>query len=97
MEFYDITKQDKPHPGEYILYVPSQAIVLCGAYMGDRIKVLHNGRVLEDKVENFKKIKIGMKEIKHKMVLRMEHWNQFHLIPLKRNIILFIFQGITNT
>ena len=47
MEFYDITEQDKPYPGEYILYVPSQAIVLCGAYMGDRIKVLYNGRVLE--------------------------------------------------
>jgi|TARA_R110000822_G_scaffold302793_1_gene427247 hypothetical protein len=70
MEFYDITEQDKPHPGEYILYVPSQAIVLCGAYMGDRIKVLHNGRVLEDKVENFKKIKIGMKEKKQKFVSR---------------------------
>ena len=45
MEFYDITEQDKPYPGEYILYVPSQAIVLGGAYMGDRIKVLHNGSI----------------------------------------------------
>ena len=70
MEFYDITEDDIPHPGEYILYVPSQSIVLCGAYMGDRIKVLYNGRVLEDKVENFKKIKIGMKEKKQKFVSR---------------------------
>ena len=58
MEFYDITDEAKPHPGEYILYVPSQTIVLCGAYTGTHIKALHNGRVLKDRVENFKKIKI---------------------------------------
>ena len=68
MEFYDITEEAYPHPGEYILYVPSQAIVLRGAYTGERIKALHNGKLLEDKVENFKKIKIGMKERKAKFV-----------------------------
>ena len=78
MEFYDITEDVYPHPGEYILYVPSQAIVLCGAYTGERIKALHNGKILEDRVENgkvlkdrvenFKKIKIGKKERKAKFV-----------------------------
>jgi len=42
MEFYDITEDAYPHPGEYILYVPSQAIVLCGAYTGTHIKALHS-------------------------------------------------------
>jgi len=70
MEFQDITESHYPHPGEYIFYVPNSTIVLCGAFMGDRIKVLHNGRVVEDKVENFKKIKIGMKEKKQKFVSR---------------------------
>ena len=68
MEFYDITEDAYPHPGEYILYVPSQAIVLCGAYTRTHIKALHNGKVLKDRVENFKKIKIGMKERKAKFV-----------------------------
>lgn len=70
MEFYDITEDTFPHPGEYIYYVPSQAVVLCGAYTGTRIKALHNGKLVEDKVENFKKIKIGMKEKKQKFVSR---------------------------
>jgi hypothetical protein len=66
MEFYEITDEDKPHPGEYILYVPSRAIVLCGAYTGARIKALHNGKLIEDKAENFMKIKIGTKEKRKK-------------------------------
>jgi|TARA_R110000824_G_scaffold315580_1_gene502729 hypothetical protein len=70
MEFYDITEDDIPHPGEYILYVPSQSIVLCGAYMGSHIKALLNGKVIKDRAENFKKIKIGMKEKKQKFVSR---------------------------
>lgn len=70
MEFQDITENHSPHPGEYILYVPSNSIVLCGAFLGDRIKVLHNGRVVEDQVENFKKIKLNEVEKKEKFVSR---------------------------
>ena len=70
MEFYDITEDTFPHPGEYIYYVPSRAVVLCGAYMGARIKALHNGKLVEDKVENFKKIKIGLKEKRQKFTSR---------------------------
>ena len=68
MEFYEITEEAYPHPGEYIFHEPSQSIVLCGAYTGTHIKALHNGRVLKDKAENFKKIKIGTKERKEKFV-----------------------------
>jgi len=70
MEFYDITEDATPHPGEYIFHEPSQSIVLCGAYTGTHIKALHNGKVLKDRVENFKKIKIGMKEKRQKFVSR---------------------------
>ena len=70
MEFYDITEDAYPHPGEYILYVPSQTIVLFGAYTGTHIQALHNGRVIKDNVEKFKQIKIGMKEQKEKFVSR---------------------------
>ena len=70
MEFYDITEEDKPHPGEYIFHVPSQSIVLMRRVYGRPYKGLHNGKVLKDKVENFKKIKIGMKEKKQKFVSR---------------------------
>tara|TARA_B100000900_G_scaffold391182_1_gene385549 strand:+ start:979 stop:1209 length:231 start_codon:yes stop_codon:yes gene_type:complete len=70
MEFQDITESYYPHPGEYIFYVPNSTIVLCGAFMGDRIKVLHNGRVVEDKVENFKKIKLNKTEKRDKFVPR---------------------------
>lgn len=70
MEFYDITEDAFPHPGEYIYYVPSRAVVLCGAYMGTRIKALYNGKLVEDKVENFKKIKIGIKEKRQKFTSR---------------------------
>ena len=70
MEFQEITEKYFPHPGEYILYIPSNSIVLCGAFMGDRIKVLHNGREVEDKVENFKKIKLNKTEKRDKFVPR---------------------------
>jgi len=70
MEFCEITEDSYPHPGEYILYIPAQSIVICGAFMGDRIKAIHNGRVVEDHVENFKKIKITKREKRQKFVPR---------------------------
>ena len=70
MDFEEITDDIYPHPGEWILYVPDNAFVLCGAYMGDKIKVLHKGRVIEDKVENFKKVKVKKKEQKQNFVSR---------------------------
>ena len=70
MQFYEITKDNPPHPGEYILYSPDNSIVVCGAFMGNKIKVLYNGKIIVDKVENFKKIKIPAKERKKKLVSR---------------------------
>ncbi len=59
MEFEDIKEESKVHPGEYLLYNPTQEIVMCGAYRPNKgtIKVFSNGRLMEDKIENFRKIK----------------------------------------
>tara|TARA_R110000824_G_scaffold137783_3_gene302461 strand:+ start:1260 stop:1502 length:243 start_codon:yes stop_codon:yes gene_type:complete len=65
MEFYDITEEDKVSPGEYILHKPTQAVVLCGIFSreADEIKALNNGKLIEDIIKNFQKIKIPKKEI----------------------------------
>ena len=59
MDFYDITEEQKAFPGEYLLYMPTKQIVLCGAYkrIDGTIKALNNGQLLEDKIEKFKKIR----------------------------------------
>ena len=59
MEFQEISDELKVHPGEYILHQPSQQIVLCGAFNRKEgfIKALARGRLMEDRIENFKKIK----------------------------------------
>lgn len=64
MEFYDITSETKVYPGEYLLYKPKQEIVLCGAYIPSRnkIKVLAQGRMIEDNIQNFQKIKLTKEE-----------------------------------
>ena len=61
MEFDEITDGVKVYPGEYILHTPSNQIVLCGAFKGSvgLIKALVNGRVMEDKIEHFQKIKVS--------------------------------------
>jgi hypothetical protein len=68
MKFCDIDKDAKVFPGEYILYEPKNQIVLCGAFNRKEnfIRVLHNGRLLQDKIENFKKIELSKKERKQK-------------------------------
>ena len=64
MEFEKITDKIKVHPGEYILHEPTQQIVLCGAYRPaeGKIKAIARGKLLEDKIENFQKIKLSSKE-----------------------------------
>jgi hypothetical protein len=64
MNFYPIENDTMVYPGEYLLHVPSQEIILCGAYkkgMGI-IKGMARGRLMEDKIENFKKIKLTQQE-----------------------------------
>ena len=72
MEFQEISDDLKVHPGEYILHKPSQQIVLCGAFKKKEgtIKVLANGRLMEDKIENFQKINLNSKERRKKVISR---------------------------
>ena len=60
MKFEKITHELKVSPGEYILHKPTQQIVVCGAYKPEEgtIKAIVSGRIMEDKIENFKKIKL---------------------------------------
>ncbi len=64
MKFYDITEDHKVHPGEYLLYKPAQAIVLCGAFQrdADKVKAMLNGRLIEGPIKDFQKISLTGKE-----------------------------------
>jgi len=66
VNFTEISENTKVHPGEYILHVPSNQIVLCGAFNKklNEIRVLANGKMFSDKVANFKKINLSTKERK---------------------------------
>ena len=68
MEFEIIDEGATVYPGEYILHKPSNQIVLCGAFKkGEgKIKVMANGRLMEDNIENFQKIKLSEKERKER-------------------------------
>ena len=59
MEVYKIEEEAKVFPGEYLLHVPSNQIVLCGAFkrIQGLIKYMAHGKLAEDKIENFNKIK----------------------------------------
>ena len=59
MEFYKSEEEAKVFPGEYLLHVPSNQIVLCGAFkrIQGLIKYMAHGKLAEDKIENFNKIK----------------------------------------
>jgi len=72
MNFQEITEDSKVYPGEYLLHVPSNQIVVCGAYkpMEGKIKALANGRLMEDAIDNFQKIKLSKAERKKKTVRR---------------------------
>ena len=72
MEFYPISDKDKAAPGEYLLHTPSNEIVLCGAFKRSegKIKALSHGTLMEDKIENFHKIKLNKKERKKRTVRR---------------------------
>ncbi len=72
MKFQEISEDLKVHPGEYVLHQPSQQIVLVGAFKKKEglIKVLARGKLMEDKIENFKKIRLSREEIKEKRLSR---------------------------
>ena len=64
MQFYEITEDLKASPGEYIFHTPTNQIVLCGSFNREKnqIKVLAHGRLVVDKIQNFKKIRINQSE-----------------------------------
>ncbi len=66
MKFTDITEESKVFPGEYVLHKPSSAIVLVGAFNReqDNIRAFKDGRLFEDKIENFNKITLDQTEYK---------------------------------
>ena len=68
MKFTEIEKNMKVSPGEYILHVPSKQIVLCVSFSwtNGNIKVLSQGKMFVDKIENFKKINVTAKDRKEK-------------------------------
>lgn len=72
MKFQAIKKASRVSPGEYLLHTPSQQIVLCGGVKRDEgvIRVLANGRLLEDKIENFQKIFLPRKDLRKTKVKR---------------------------
>tara|TARA_B100000282_G_scaffold196919_1_gene143926 strand:- start:948 stop:1184 length:237 start_codon:yes stop_codon:yes gene_type:complete len=64
MKFLDIRESDKVHPGEYVLHLPTNQIVLCGSFNRERktMKVMLRGKLHEDKIENFQKIQLSHRE-----------------------------------
>tara|TARA_Y100000592_G_scaffold524_1_gene840 strand:+ start:1585 stop:1824 length:240 start_codon:yes stop_codon:yes gene_type:complete len=65
MRFQEIKKESKVFPGEYLLHLPTNQIVLVGAFNFDEdfIRCLNNGRLMTDAVKNFKKIQMSQKEL----------------------------------
>jgi len=72
MEFFDIHADSKAYPGEYLLHIPSKKIVVCGAFKPEegKIKALSHGRLFEDAITNFQKIKLTREERKSRTVRR---------------------------
>ena len=50
MEFIEISEGKSVFPGEYLLYVPRQKVVVCGAFkpIEGRIRALVDGQLRQD-------------------------------------------------
>ncbi len=72
MEFENIGDETMVYPGEYILHKPTNQIVLCGAFKKKegKIKAMARGRLMEDTIENFQKIKLSDKDKKQRKLSR---------------------------
>tara|TARA_R110000782_G_scaffold167679_1_gene259876 strand:+ start:127 stop:369 length:243 start_codon:yes stop_codon:yes gene_type:complete len=64
MKFVEILEGAKVFPGEYILHVPTNQVVLCGAFSPDSgdIRAMARGKMFSDKIVNFKKISMSKEE-----------------------------------
>ena len=65
MKFVEINDDSKVYPGEYLLYEPTKAVVLCGAFnrKENMIRAYGQGRLVEDVISQFKKIEIMGKDL----------------------------------
>ena len=72
MQFDEITEAQKVTPGEYVLHEPTKQIVMCGAFNreNDFIRAIGMGRSLQDKISNFKKIRLTEEERQDRKVSR---------------------------
>ena len=72
MEFEIIDEEAIVYPGEYILHKPTNQIVLCGAFKkGEgKIRAMASGRLMEDSIENFRKIKLSDRDKKERRLSR---------------------------
>ena len=64
MEFVDIKNGDKVFPGEYLYHKPSKDIVICGGINNNIVKAIYKGKIINDDVSKFKKIKLSRQEEK---------------------------------
>jgi hypothetical protein len=66
MKFSIIDDGCKVYPGEYLLYEPTNIIVLCGAFNRnkDLIRAYGQGKYIEGKINQFKKIEMDGKSHK---------------------------------
>jgi hypothetical protein len=66
MKFAEINGETKVFPGEYILHVPTNEVVLCGSFNreANTIRVLASGKMFTDSIGNFRKINITAKQRK---------------------------------
>tara|TARA_R100000808_G_C2127269_1_gene137267 strand:+ start:788 stop:1024 length:237 start_codon:yes stop_codon:yes gene_type:complete len=64
MEFSKIKEETPLHAGEYLFHKPTNKIVLCGAVKRSegKIRYLAGSRLAEDKIDNFRKIKMHNRE-----------------------------------
>ena len=72
MEFFKIKEGMVVHPGEYVLHKPTNNVVLCGAFKRDLgiIRGMAGMKLFEDKIENFRKIKLNKDEQMERRVSR---------------------------
>ena len=73
MEHRTITQESTLEEGEYLFYEPLQQIGLCASqnFKDGLIQAFIGGRLLKDKMENFKKIELNAAEQKMGFVSRV--------------------------
>tara|TARA_R110000824_G_scaffold52615_10_gene145848 strand:+ start:695 stop:931 length:237 start_codon:yes stop_codon:yes gene_type:complete len=72
MKFYDIEEDHRVYPGEYLLYKPKMAVVLCGAFLRseNKVKAMLDGRLFEAPITDFQKISLTGREHRERKMSR---------------------------